>query len=44
MILGPFEKIMFFGPKGFGYLAWKWIRISLESWLGYPDGSDTKTK
>ncbi len=29
---------------GAGYLAWKWIRISLESWMGCPDGSGTKTK
>ena len=25
-------------------MPWKWIRISLKSWMGYPDGSGTKTK
>ncbi len=30
--------------KGVGYLAWKWICISLESQMGCPDGSGTKTK
>jgi hypothetical protein len=25
-------------------MAWKWIRISLESWMGCPDGSGTKAK
>jgi hypothetical protein len=29
--------------KGVGHLAWKWICISLESWMGCPDGSGTKT-
>jgi hypothetical protein len=30
--------------KGVGYLAWKWIHISIGSWMGSPDGSSTKTK
>ncbi len=31
-------------PIGVGYMAWKWIRISLESRMGCPDGSGTKMK
>jgi hypothetical protein len=36
------------GPKGHTFMGlamtWKWIRISLKSWIGCPDGSGTKTK
>jgi hypothetical protein len=32
------------GDIGVGYMAWKWICISLKSWMGCPDGSGTKTK
>jgi hypothetical protein len=33
---------MFSYTEGVGYMAWKLIRISLESWMGCPDGSGTK--
>ncbi len=35
--------VIFIQKKGVGYLAWKWIRISLESRMGCPDGSGTQT-
>jgi hypothetical protein len=43
-VLCCMQKWLKIACKGVGYMAWKWIHISLKSWMRYPDGSGTKMK